>query len=211
MGDCEGESGAAMEHSGTGKGKASKHKDRDRGGTKGGGKRPDRAMEGEGNKRRKFDSMGNGNGDRGGESSGEEEPGVDGIGIGNKVVLTFVEGGGVGGMSPMKLTAAIHKEVGEVVGAKVVKGGDLVIECKDKEQRNRALEVKQVVRRKVGSSRVETQTGRGRGVPGVGESMIMGSVGMVSSQPAVTVRVHPYGNVIYDIYVPISPGTHSRN
>lgn len=73
-----------------------------------------------------------------------------------KVVLRFNEEKGVQGMSPVKVTTILKNQVGEVRMAKVLRDGNLLIMCNNKEQKERACRMREVGKHKVLSfSRVE--------------------------------------------------------
>lgn len=52
-----------------------------------------------------------------------------------KIILRFGEERGISSMSPVKLTTVLRNQVGDIVVAKVLRDGNLMIGCKNEEQK----------------------------------------------------------------------------
>lgn len=82
-----------------------------------------------------------------------------------KVILRFREGNGVQALNPVKLTTVLKNQVGDIKLAKVLRDGNLLILCKNKEQSEKAYKMKEVGKCKVISA---SKVGMGeRGAKGV--------------------------------------------
>lgn len=66
-----------------------------------------------------------------------------------KIILRFGEDNGLLTMNPIKLTTILKNQVGEIIMAKVLRDGNLLIVCKSEEQRERAMKIKEIGRYKV--------------------------------------------------------------
>jgi len=69
-----------------------------------------------------------------------------------KIILRFGEQGGVSAMSPVKLTTVLKNQIGGLLMAKVLRDGNLLIVCRNEEQRVRADNIKEMGRFKVAST-----------------------------------------------------------
>lgn len=66
-----------------------------------------------------------------------------------KIVLRFGEGNGISSMNPIKLTTILKNQVGDICMAKVLRDGNLLIVCKNEEQRGKAKKIKEIGKYKV--------------------------------------------------------------
>lgn len=64
--------------------------------------------------------------------------------VGFKVILRFKEGNDIRKVSPVALTRGLKEKVGDILMAKVLADGGLLIKCKDEEQREKAMKLKRV-------------------------------------------------------------------
>lgn len=69
-----------------------------------------------------------------------------------KIILRFEEEKGILPMSPVKLTSILKNQVGDIIMAKVLRDGNLLIACKSEEQRQRAGKMKEIGKNKVVST-----------------------------------------------------------
>lgn len=98
-----------------------------------------------------------------GFGGGREERTQEGLEF--KIILRFGEERGISSMNPVKLTTVLRNQIGDIHLAKVLKDGNLLIVCRNEEQRDRAGRMKDVGRFKVVStSRVEKGSKWSKGV-----------------------------------------------
>lgn len=81
------------------------------------------------------------------------EKGVQEVNVNEfKIILRFDEEKGILPMSPVKLTTILKNQVGDIIMAKVLRDGNLLIMCKSEEQRQRAGKMKEIGKNKVVST-----------------------------------------------------------
>lgn len=69
-----------------------------------------------------------------------------------KVILKFKEEGGIQKVSPIALTKDLRKLAGEIKLARVLKNGDLMIICKNEDQKRKVMGIKVICKKEVVSS-----------------------------------------------------------
>ncbi len=83
----------------------------------------------------------------------------------HKVVIKFWDEGGLEGVNPVRLTLALKKAVGDIIAARMLRNGNLLIACKDVGQRDRALKLERLGQLQV--DRVVVDQGRKQWSKGV--------------------------------------------
>lgn len=78
-----------------------------------------------------------------------KDKGTEGLTLEFKIILRFGEERGISSISPVKLTTVLRNQIGDIVVAKVLRDGNLMIGCKNEEQRERAGRIKEIGRFKV--------------------------------------------------------------
>ena len=72
---------------------------------------------------------------------------------GLKVVVNFKEGHDIKKVSPVALSRALRESVGEIIKARVLSNGTLMIICKSEEQRAEVVKLKQLCKKEVSLSK----------------------------------------------------------